>query len=39
MESEYEKLRKDLEQHYKNESKVNKVYICQAATIMIDCRN
>lgn len=36
---EYEKLRKDLENHYKNDKRVNKVYICQAGTIMIDCRN
>lgn len=36
---EYEKLRKDLETHYKNNYKVNKVYRCQAGTIMIDCRN
>jgi hypothetical protein len=36
---EYEKLKKDLEQHYKNDYRVNKVYICQAGTIMIDCRN
>ena len=36
---EYEKLRKDLEQHYKNDTRVNDVYICQAGTIMIDCRN
>lgn len=36
---EYEALRKDLEQHYKNDARVNKVYICKAGTIMIDCRN
>lgn len=36
---EYEKLRKDLENHYKKDSRVNSVYICQAGTVMIDCRN
>ena len=36
---EYEKLRKDLEKHYKNDARVNKVYICEAGTVMIDCRN
>ena len=36
---EYEKLRKNLEHHFKNDKRVNKVYICQAGTIMIDCRN
>ena len=36
---EYEKLRKSLEKHYKNDSRVNKVYINQGGTIMIDCRN
>lgn len=35
----YEKLRKSLERHYKNNSRVNKVYICNAGTIMIDCRH
>lgn len=35
----YESLRKDLENHYKNDKKVNKVYICEGGTIMIDCRN
>jgi len=38
-EDEYEKLRKDLEKHYKNDAKVNQVYICAAGTVMIDCRN
>lgn len=37
--NEYEKLRKDLEKHFKNDSRVNKVYVCQGGTIMIDCRN
>lgn len=36
---EYEKLRKDLENHYKNDKRVNRVYICGGGTIMIDCRN
>jgi len=35
---EYEKLRKDLEEHYKNDVRVNSVFICQAGTVMIDCR-
>lgn len=35
----YEDLRKDLESHYKNDSRVNQVYRCQAGTLMIDCRN
>jgi len=38
-EDEYEKLRKDLEKHYKNDVNVNQVYICAAGTVMIDCRN
>jgi hypothetical protein len=36
---EYEKLRKNLENHYKDDERVNKVYICEAGTVMIDCRN
>lgn len=36
---EYEKLRRDLEKHYKNDNRVNDVYICGAGTVMIDCRN
>lgn len=36
---EYEDLRKDLEKHYQGDSRVNNVYVCQAGTIMIDCRN
>jgi hypothetical protein len=36
---EYEKLKKDLEGHYKNDKRVNQVYICGGGTIMIDCRN
>ena len=35
----YEELQKDLEKHYKNDARVNKVYVCGAGTIMIDCRN
>lgn len=37
--NEYKKLQTDLEKHYKNNSKVNSVYICNGGTIMIDCRN
>jgi len=36
---EYESLRKSLEKHYKNDSRINKVYINQGGTIMVDCRN
>ena len=36
---EYEALRQDLKNHYEGNVKVNDVYICQAGTIMIDCRN
>lgn len=36
---EYEDLKEDLKNHYKGNNKVNDVYICQAGTIMIDCRN
>lgn len=36
---EYKDLKKDLENHYKGDQRVNSVYICQAGTIMIDCRN
>ena len=35
----YESLRKDLERHYKRDSRVNRVYINQGGTIVIDCRN
>jgi hypothetical protein len=38
-EEEYEELRKNLEDHYKNDLRVNRVYVCQAGTVMIDCRN
>lgn len=37
--SDYEKLRDKLENHYSGDERVNKVYICQAGTVMIDCRN
>ncbi len=37
--SEYEKLRKSLERHYSDDSRVNQVYICEGGTVMIDCRN
>ena len=36
---EYEQLKKDLEKHYKNDNRVNQVYVCGGGTIMIDCRN
>lgn len=36
---DYEELRQDLEDHYKGDLRVKSVYICQAGTIMIDCRN
>jgi len=36
---EYENLKEDLKDHYEDNPKVNDVYICQAGTIMIDCRN
>ena len=36
---EYESLRKSLENHYKNDHRVNSVYINQGGTIMVDCRN
>ncbi|WP_431242561.1 hypothetical protein ACQ9BO_22480 [Flavobacterium sp. P21] len=36
---EYEDLKEDLENHYQGDPRVNRVYICQAGTIMIDCRN
>lgn len=36
---EYEELKQDLKEHYEGYTKVDDVYICQAGTIMIDCRN
>ena len=36
---DYEELKQDLKDHYEGNPKVNDVYICQAGTIMIDCRN
>lgn len=35
----YESLRKDLERRYKNDTRVNQVYINQGGTVVIDCRN
>ena len=35
----YKSLRKDLERHYKNDHRVNRVYINQGGTVVIDCRN
>lgn len=37
-EEEYENLRKDLENHYKSNNHVNKVYRTNAGTLMINCR-
>lgn len=37
--SVYENLCKELSAHYKNDNHVNNVFINQAGTIMIDCRN
>jgi len=37
--AEYEGLRKALESHYAHDPRVNRVYRCEAGTIMIDCRN
>nr|WP_315134267.1 hypothetical protein [uncultured Flavobacterium sp.] len=36
---EYEELEQDLKNYYEDNTKVKDVYICQAGTIMIDCRN
>jgi len=36
---EYESLRKLLEKHYKNDYRVNQVYINQGGTVVVDCRN
>lgn len=35
----YEELELDLESHYKNDKRVNNIYINNAGTIIIDCRN
>jgi hypothetical protein len=35
---EYEELRLELKNHFIEDKRVNKVYICGAGTIMIDCR-
>lgn len=35
----YKELEKDLTNHYKKDKRVNNVYINNAGTIMIDCRN
>lgn len=37
--AEYEELKQDIKDYYKDNVKVNDVYICKAGTIMIDCRN
>jgi len=35
----YKELEEDLKSHYKGDKRVNDVYINNAGTIMIDCRN
>ncbi|MBK7957727.1 MAG: hypothetical protein IPK03_06160 [Bacteroidetes bacterium] len=35
----YKELVEDIESHYKNDKRVNDIYINNAGTIMIDCRN
>jgi hypothetical protein len=35
----YKELENDLKEHYKNDKRVNDVFINNAGTIMIDCRN
>lgn len=35
----YKELERDLKRHYKNDKRVNDVYINKGGTIMIDCRN
>ena len=36
---DYISLKNDLTEHYKNDKRVNQVYINQNGTIIIDCRN
>lgn len=36
---EYKDLKEDLKDHYDGDSRVNDVYICNAGTVMVDCRN
>ena len=35
----YKELKEDLENYYKDDKRVNNVYINKAGTIVIDCRN
>lgn len=35
----YDNLKDDLQEHYKDDNRVNDVYINNGGTIMIDCRN
>ena len=35
----YEELQEDLSDHYEDDNRVNKVYINNGGTIMIDCKN
>lgn len=37
--NDYKELQEDLKSHYKNDKRVNDVYINSIGTIMIDCRN
>lgn len=36
---EYEQLKSALSKRYKNDKRVNEVYICNGGTIMVDCRD
>ncbi|WP_291403422.1 hypothetical protein [Daejeonella sp.] len=38
-EEAYKELQEDLKHHYKNDKRVNDVYMNTVGTIMIDCRN
>ena len=35
----YDELKKDLANHFKRDRRVNKVYVNQAGTVVVDCRN
>ena len=36
--TDYQSLEESLKKHYKNNERVNDVYICGGGTVMIDCR-
>jgi hypothetical protein len=36
---DYTELKEGIGDHYKNDKRVRDVYLCEAGTIMIDCRN